>query len=117
MRAVLCMCVTCECLRVVLGRLAPDYVGNSSNEAVTQYLYRFRQRHGLTIRVITHRGTCMRDELQGVADVFSDRIRLIVEGNAFFPRTISSWDHLNHVFNMVQTSIYIDMTPRRTIEF
>ncbi|KAG3063813.1 hypothetical protein PC122_g18738 [Phytophthora cactorum] len=69
------MCVTSQWLLLMLFALS---TGRSLDAAVVS-IRRFRLRNRLSVRVITHRGTKKRSELQEVADKFSRTITYNLE--------------------------------------
>ncbi|KAG2967166.1 hypothetical protein PC118_g18744 [Phytophthora cactorum] len=105
------MCVTSQWLLLMLFALS---TGRSLDAAVVS-IRRFRLRNRLSVRVITHRGTKKRSELQEVADKFSRTITYNLEMVGLIAG-IQGADRYESVFNMDQTSIYIDMGPKRTTE-
>lgn len=62
--------VTTECLMIMSGRYKPRFLANRSDRAVRAYLRRFRLRHKLSIRRITHIGTKHRADLEVYLFVF-----------------------------------------------
>ncbi|KAE8966889.1 hypothetical protein PR001_g28263 [Phytophthora rubi] len=109
-------CVTTECLMIMGARFEPRLLSDRSERAALEYLRRFRLRNRLSVRRITHRGTKQRSEMENVASAFGASMRWSTENNSIvsiFPGH-SKYDH---VYNMDQTSIYIDMNPNTTITF
>ncbi|KAG6595738.1 Cytochrome P450 [Phytophthora cinnamomi] len=109
-------CVTSQCLLVMGARLEPRLLGERTQRAAYEYLRRFRDRNKLSIRRTNHRGVKQREELQLVADAFACAMRYAFEMNSVVSITAGD-DKYNYVYNMDQTSIYIDMNPSTTISF
>ncbi|KAG6592767.1 Cytochrome P450 [Phytophthora cinnamomi] len=97
-------------------RFEPRLLGERTQRAAYEYLRRFRDRNKLSIRRINHRGVKQREELQLVADAFGCAMRYAFEMNSVVSITAGD-DKYNYVYNMDQTSIYIDMNPSTTISF
>ncbi|KAE8896907.1 hypothetical protein PF003_g19089 [Phytophthora fragariae] len=108
--------VTTECLLIMAARFEPRFLKDRSPAAATEYLRRFRQRHKLSIRRITHRGTKQRSDLEVVAASFGHSMRYAFEHDSAVS-FVAGDEKYGQVFNMDQTSIYIDMNPTTTITF
>ncbi|KAG6620827.1 Cytochrome P450 [Phytophthora cinnamomi] len=98
------------------ARFEPRLLGERTHRAANEYLRRFRDRNWLSILRITHRGVKQREELQLVADAFACAMRYAFEINSVVSITAGD-DKYSYVYNMDQTSIYIDMNPSTTISF
>ncbi|KAE9163182.1 hypothetical protein PF002_g31926 [Phytophthora fragariae] len=109
-------CVTTECLMIMAARFEPRFLKDRSPAAATEYLRRFRRRHKLSIRRITHRGTKQRSDLEVVAASFGHSMRYAFEHDSAVS-FVAGDEKYGQVFNMDQTSIYIDMNPTTTITF
>ncbi|KAG6947065.1 hypothetical protein JG688_00015712, partial [Phytophthora aleatoria] len=109
-------CVTTECLLVMGGRFEPRLLSERTESAAVEYLRRFRLRNRLSIRRITHRGTKHLSDLENVASAFGASMRWPAENSSIvfiFP----GHSKYEHVYNMDQTSIYIDVNPNTTLAF
>ncbi|EGZ27724.1 hypothetical protein PHYSODRAFT_261575 [Phytophthora sojae] len=80
--------VTTRCLLMMSIKLEQQFLEGRSEAAAIQYLRRSRTRNQLSIRRITHKGRRKRSE---------------------------GYEKYEHLFNMDQTSIYVDMNPKMTI--
>ncbi|KAE8958104.1 hypothetical protein PR001_g31145 [Phytophthora rubi] len=98
------------------ARFEPRFLKDRSPAAATEYLRRFRRRHKLSIRRITHRGTKQRSDLEVVAASFGHSMRYAFEHDSAVS-FVAGDEKYGQVFNMDQTSIYIDMNPTTTITF
>ncbi|KAK1940764.1 hypothetical protein P3T76_007470 [Phytophthora citrophthora] len=84
-----------------------------SEAASIEYLRRFRLRNRLSVRHVTHKGRRKRSDVQIVADEFGHA--MIYKLEASF--SLEGHEKYQHLFNMDQTSIYVDMNPKTTITF
>ncbi|KAE9210160.1 hypothetical protein PF005_g11550 [Phytophthora fragariae] len=101
---------------IMAARFEPRFLKDRSPAAATEYLRRFRRRHKLSIRRITHRGTKQRSDLEVVAASFGHSMRYAFEHDSAVS-FVAGDEKYGQVFNMDQTSIYIDMNPTTTITF
>ncbi|KAE9168112.1 hypothetical protein PF004_g28604 [Phytophthora fragariae] len=109
-------CVTTECLFIMAARYEPDFRVGRTRQAAIMYLHRFRRRNRLSVRRITHRGTKQREEMEKIADEFSNTIQYYVEESGTVAH-LNGLDKFSCVYNMDQTAVYIDMNPSTTIDF
>ncbi|KAE9275098.1 hypothetical protein PR003_g29428 [Phytophthora rubi] len=109
-------CVTTECLLIMAARYEPDFRVGRTRQAAIMYLHRFRRRNRLSVRRITHRGTKQREEMEKIADEFSNTIQYYVEESGTVAH-LNGLDKFSCVYNMDQTAVYIDMNPSTTIDF
>ncbi|KAG3163983.1 hypothetical protein PI124_g6402 [Phytophthora idaei] len=107
-------------VRAVTGRLLmmsiklePRFLDSRTEAATVEYLRRFRLRNRLSIRRITHKERRKRSEVQVVADEFGHSMRYKLETGS----VLAGYDKYEHLYNMDQTSIYVDMNPKTTITF
>ncbi|KAG3137017.1 hypothetical protein PC128_g25812 [Phytophthora cactorum] len=105
--------VTTGCLLVMSIKLEPRFLDTRTEAAAVKYLRRFRLRNRLSIHRITHKGRRKRSEVQVVADEFGHSMRYKLETGS----VLAGYDKYEHLYNMNQTSIYVDMNPKTTITF
>ncbi|KAG6941480.1 hypothetical protein JG688_00018646 [Phytophthora aleatoria] len=98
------------------GRFKPRLFSERTERAAVEYLRRFRLRNRLSIRCITHCGTKHRSDSENVASAFGASMRWSTE-NSSIVSSFPGHSKYEHVYNMDQTSIYIDMNPNTTIAF
>ncbi|POM59486.1 hypothetical protein PHPALM_31783 [Phytophthora palmivora] len=80
------------------------------------FIFCFLRRNRLTYRRITHRGKVARGKMQIVADCFAAATFHLIESKEFYSSG-SDAARYDFVYNMDQTSVCLDMNPKRTIEF
>ncbi|KAG1692360.1 hypothetical protein DVH05_028689 [Phytophthora capsici] len=99
-------CVTTECLMIMAGRYEPEFLRGRTTAAAVEYIRRFRRRHKLSIRRITHRGTKQRFDLEVVAASFGHTMRYAFEHQSAVSYILGESKY-SQVYNMDQTSIYM----------
>ncbi|KAF4139278.1 DDE superfamily endonuclease [Phytophthora infestans] len=97
-------------------RFDGELFASRSRGANIEFLRRFLKRNRLSIRRITHKGRKIRFDMELDASKFSHSIQYAIEecGALSYATGPSKY---GSVFNMDQTSIYIDMTGKTTIDF
>ncbi|POM62530.1 LOW QUALITY PROTEIN: hypothetical protein PHPALM_28303 [Phytophthora palmivora] len=104
------------CVYPLYGHFNPVYAATRTSDAVKMFIIRFLRRNRLTYRRITHRGKVARGGMQIVADHFAAATVHLIESKEFLSpgSNAASYDF---VYNMDQTSVCLDMSPKSSIGF
>ncbi|KAE9234069.1 hypothetical protein PF004_g9492 [Phytophthora fragariae] len=110
------LCVSMECLLLMLGLYDPERVKTRSRNWNMSFIRRFLKRNRLSIRRITHKGRTKRPDMELVANAFSRSIQHAIEEDGILSSERGDAKPAA-VFNMDQTAVYIGIAGNRTIDF
>ncbi|KAE8883521.1 hypothetical protein PF003_g32537 [Phytophthora fragariae] len=110
------LCVSMECLLLMLGLYDPERVKTRSRNGNMSFIRRFLKRNRLSIRRITHKGRTKRPDMELVANAFSRSIQHAIEEDGILSSERGDAKPAA-VFNMDQTAVYIGIAGNRTIDF